>query len=226
MKKGIIHSNEWRFVFFLFGFSVLFSLSSICLHVSNVIITSESIVLTFIGVLATFIVIGNYSQVTDIRNDTFTQIKNYKDEIQNKIDELEKLHVKVKDATEKINLIEKRTNFNSAEANRIYGNITTEKKMNRLAVSYYIDAVYFYYISDKDSTARIDRLLLVIIDLLRPENWAINEIDYEFNYEENLKTLEAFPESCTKKMDIIRLLKDRSSEVKKEKLPITPPKPQ
>ena len=41
---------------------------SISLNISDAVITNESIVLAFIGVLAKFIIVGNFAQVSEIRN--------------------------------------------------------------------------------------------------------------------------------------------------------------
>jgi hypothetical protein len=48
---------------------------SISLNISDAVITNESIVLAFIGVLATFIVVGNFAQVSEIRNIIENKIK-------------------------------------------------------------------------------------------------------------------------------------------------------
>jgi hypothetical protein len=64
-------ANRKETVFFwISGASILFSIIALCASfVSNrMIISSESVVLFFIGVIATFIVVGNYAQVKDIES--------------------------------------------------------------------------------------------------------------------------------------------------------------
>ena len=48
---------------------------SISLNISDAVITNESIVLAFIGVLAIFIIVGNFAQVSEIRNIIENKIK-------------------------------------------------------------------------------------------------------------------------------------------------------
>ena len=73
-----------------------------------------TLVLSFFGILATFIVISNYSQISDIKNDTYRQIiqqnlrieergKEISLELQRKIDDISKKITDVKSETDTIN---------------------------------------------------------------------------------------------------------------------------
>ena len=52
----------------IFGFDIYCNIDYIC-------VTDESIVLVFVGILATFIVLGNYAQVVKIENDLKEEIQ-------------------------------------------------------------------------------------------------------------------------------------------------------
>lgn len=52
----------------------------ICMHINNCVITESNIVLTFVGILATFVVIGNYVQSENIKVEFREEIKKYKHE--------------------------------------------------------------------------------------------------------------------------------------------------
>ncbi|OAV65878.1 hypothetical protein Barb6_02735 [Bacteroidales bacterium Barb6] len=62
----------------------------ICFHISSYILNSEHIVLVFVGILATFIVVSNYSQVRDIKEDFDKHIKSIKETQETYSNELEK----------------------------------------------------------------------------------------------------------------------------------------
>jgi len=69
------HKN-YNVFYWLSGFSFLFSIIALCgaYVYKNIVIVNESIMLIFVGVLATFIVVGNYAQVKDIERK-FDDIK-------------------------------------------------------------------------------------------------------------------------------------------------------
>ena len=74
--------NNWFSI--TISFIALFvAIMAICCSVDeDVIINDQSIVLIFVGILATFIVVSNYSQVRDIKEDFTKKIKelNYNNE--------------------------------------------------------------------------------------------------------------------------------------------------
>ena len=76
--------NNKNYIYSLFGISIILIFISITLNISQYIVTDESIVLLFIGILATFIVVSNYSQVSDIKSN-----------IDNKIEKLEEQQAEV-----------------------------------------------------------------------------------------------------------------------------------
>jgi NADH:ubiquinone oxidoreductase subunit 3 (subunit A) len=57
-----LFKNHW----FLIVILIVLLAVDICLKISPNVITKESIVLTFVGILATFVVVGNYFQVKEI----------------------------------------------------------------------------------------------------------------------------------------------------------------
>lgn len=82
-------------------------------------IGSESIIIAFFGILATFIVVSNYSQVSDIKNETSRQIIQQSIRIADKEKILEdNIKMQIDDAKEKIKAIEQ-TVFTEADESRI-----------------------------------------------------------------------------------------------------------
>jgi hypothetical protein len=76
--------------FWLSGFSFLFSIIAVCgafVH-KNTVLENESIVLILVGILATFIVVGNYMQVKDIEGKFEKLISVQKNDFTTKIAEL------------------------------------------------------------------------------------------------------------------------------------------
>ncbi|MGB4655414.1 MAG: hypothetical protein WBH98_08285 [Bacteroidales bacterium] len=53
-------------------------------HSETILIKSESLVLTIVGILAAFVVISNYAQILNIKNDTNENIKNMEKETETK----------------------------------------------------------------------------------------------------------------------------------------------
>ncbi len=64
--------------YWILGFSILVNIISLAFHFFNrsIICSDQSIVLVFIGILATFIVIGNYTQVKNLENEFTKTINN------------------------------------------------------------------------------------------------------------------------------------------------------
>ena len=131
--------------FLLFGISIILLGASLFLNISHTVITNESIVLVFVGILATFIVVGNYAQVIDIRNSTNTQINDLELKTRNKIEELNKLYVEMTETSNKLKKVEKNTDFNAAEAYRLYGAFCFDKEYYKNSSKYLLDAITLYY---------------------------------------------------------------------------------
>jgi len=90
-----------RYIYALFGVGIILIFVSITLNISQIVVTKESIVLFFIGVLATFVVVSNYSQVSDIKSD-----------IEYKIEKLEVQQIEILKLKEQMMRIESSlTNF-------------------------------------------------------------------------------------------------------------------
>lgn len=69
-----------KYIYILFGISIILIFMSITLNISQFVVTNESIVLFFIGVLATFVVVSNYSQVSDIKSNIENKIENLEEQ--------------------------------------------------------------------------------------------------------------------------------------------------
>jgi hypothetical protein len=69
------------------GASFLFSIIAICgaFVFKNTVIVDESIVLIFVGIVATFVVVGNYAQVKDIENKFNKETEGIKDYVQREL---------------------------------------------------------------------------------------------------------------------------------------------
>jgi len=65
----------------LVGLLILLVVVDICLHISHTVIESEHIVLTFVGILATFIVVSNYMQVKEVKDDFAKQSLELQEEL-------------------------------------------------------------------------------------------------------------------------------------------------
>lgn len=200
--------------FWLFGISLILLGASLFVNISNTIITNESIVLVFVGILATFIVVGNFAQVSEIRNTTNSQIVDLELKTQKKIDELKILYSKTTEAFEKINLIERKTNYNTAEAYRLYGIITYDKKKFRSSTTFFLNSIFFY-IKAESHISISDSMLNQIIESLQPEIWN-NPENYEyFNYSAYLDIVKTLPDTYNQKQKIIELLVKYKNEEKK-----------
>lgn len=201
----------------LVGIAIMLLGASLFLNISKIVITNESIVLTFVGILATFIVVGNFAQVSEIRNITRTLIRDLEKKTQTKIEELEKLHDKLTDATRKLEKIEKQTNFISAEAYRLFGNVALDKKRYRLSTAHYISAIINYYLAE-DIPKEIEIIFNTILNNLKPENWNNTNQPNEFNYKLKIYALNAFPDSYEQKQKIVDILTEYEKEsLKNEK---------
>jgi nitrate/nitrite-specific signal transduction histidine kinase len=59
---------------------IILLIVSICVNISHIIITSDSLVVTFIGILASIIVIGNFSYVSVIKSEMTKELDNLKEQ--------------------------------------------------------------------------------------------------------------------------------------------------
>ena len=152
--------------FLLFGISIILLGASLFLNISHTVITNESIVLVFVGILATFIVVGNYAQVTEIRNNTNSQINELESKIQQKLDELNELNTVMTKTSNRIMKIEKDMDYNAAEAYRLYGVFCYDKKLHRSSCKYLLDAVSLYSKNSKDDDSNV--LLDIVLAIFYP----------------------------------------------------------
>lgn len=200
--------------FWLFGISLILLGASLFLNISNTIITNESIVLVFVGILATFIVVGNFAQVTEIRNNTNSQIVDLELKTQKKIDELNNLYAKITEASEKISIIEKKINYNSAEAYRLYGIFTQDKELFRSSTRFFLDSISLYNKSES-YISKLDIMLNRVIENLKPEIWNDPDNVEVFDYNTYLEIVKEFPDTYIQKQKIIELLETYKNEEKK-----------
>lgn len=91
IKKVVIHTLQIALAIFCVG--IILAL------IPDVHTSEDSLIITFIGILATFIVIGNYSQVSHIIDEN----KSYQDKTEQRIEALNDTHEEfVKDVTTKV----------------------------------------------------------------------------------------------------------------------------
>lgn len=78
----------------LINFVIVWVLALISNKYFDVEINSDTAIILFIGIIATFIVLGNYSQVAEMRNQALEQTNNYNakiDEFNSKLDEIDEI---------------------------------------------------------------------------------------------------------------------------------------
>jgi len=198
--------------FGLFGISLILLGASLFLNVSHTVITNESIVLVFVGIIATFIVVGNYAQVTEIRNNTHSQIKDLELNTKYKIDELNKLYDKMTETSEKLKTVENRLAYNAAEAYRLYGAYCFNRKLYRNSCQYLLDAVSLF--NKSTSNPKMDeKILSFVIRNLEPVNWNnFNQKQIDFDYQDYLRKVKELPDNYAQKQRIIDLLEIYNKE--------------
>jgi len=201
--------------FWIFGISILLLGTSLFLNISASVITNESIVLVFVGILATFIVVGNFAQVSEIKNSTDKQIRNLESKTQSKIDELNTLFNEINEATNKLSKIEKDTCMNSGEAYRLYGIYTLDKNHYKTSTTHLINAVTSYNKAGKGGSF-MNTILDVILGSLEPENWNHKDSTEDFDYKLNISRVQKFPDSYQQKQKIIDMLENYKLGIKKE----------
>lgn len=79
---------KWLGNYWISGAAVIMLGFSIALNFGNFSSNDTGIILTFVGILATFIVVGNYAQVMTIRDDSKETIKETKDKISKALEEM------------------------------------------------------------------------------------------------------------------------------------------
>jgi len=96
------NKNNYNLFYWLAGFAFLFSIIALCgVYVyKNVVVVNESIVLIFVGVLATFIVVGNYIQVIIIEKKFDEKIEIIKREFNRKTQEVYRKFNKIEKETQ------------------------------------------------------------------------------------------------------------------------------
>jgi hypothetical protein len=81
----ILSSSNW----FLFTISIILLGSSVWLNISHIIIDNQNIVLGFIGIIATFVVVGNYFQVKEIEGKFESKTKEIERQFEKKVEDIE-----------------------------------------------------------------------------------------------------------------------------------------
>ena len=204
------------FNFWIFGLSILLLGASLFLNISSTVITNESIVLVFVGILATFIVVGNFAQVSEIRNTTDKQINDLESQTQKKIAELNTLYDKVNQATKKMGEIERKTYYVSGEAYRLFGIYTLDDNGYRISTSHLLNAISEYNKSTV-TPVMLDAILDIVLDNLTDEKWnSENQID-NFNYRKFIGIVMEFPEEYSQKQGILDLLEKQEKREKQNK---------
>lgn len=202
--------------YWLLGISLLLLGSSLFLNISNTVITNESIVLVFVGILATFIVVGNYAQVIEIRNNTKKQIEEIENSIQLKIEMLSErqkeiiaTEKKIKNIEENILKIENNIDLVAAETSRIYSAVCDEKSYHRECVIHAIKAIKLYLKSSNEDVLMNRKLLRIITENLQPDKWYNQAEGYdEFDYQKHIEIITELPAKYTEKDEILSILKE------------------
>jgi len=135
----------------------------------------------------------------------------------NKIEELNKLYVEMTETSNKLKKVEKNTDFNAAEAYRLYGAFCFDKEYYKNSSKYLLDAITLYYkINPIDDDS--EKLLNIVLDNLQPENWNNIKQKYnEFDYQKYIGKVKELPDKYTQKQKIIDLLENYKNEDQKNK---------
>lgn len=209
MNKAI---NYW-----IFGISIILLGASLFVNISNVVINNQSIVLIFIGILATFIVVSNYAQVSEIKNSTDKKVQDLETETKDQIKQLNILFKNVEETKEKLTKTEKNTYLATAEAYRLYAIYTYDKKQFRNSTGHLIGAMSYYF-KTGEKYGLEDNLLDNIISNLELEKWNSSEVvEGDFNYKDNLKKVKEFPKTCSQRNKILKLIAERKKEETEKK---------
>jgi hypothetical protein len=59
----------------------------ICLHISDTVIKDDHIILVFVGILATFVVISNYAQVREVKDNFAKQVRDASDVLEKRFND-------------------------------------------------------------------------------------------------------------------------------------------
>jgi len=200
--------------FWIFGISIFLLGISIFLNISHSVISNESIVLTFIGILATFIVVGNFAQVSEIRNNFDKQVHELEFKMQNKIDQLKSLFDEVNETKTKLTEIQNDTYYATAEAYRLYGIYNSDQNKLKNSTTHFISAIEFY--NKTGIEYKLNKFILnLIIRNLKSDSWNQKEPLQFFNYSNCIKIIEGLPDKYEQKIEILRLLKERELETNK-----------
>ncbi|MDR1654108.1 MAG: hypothetical protein LBS01_10795 [Prevotellaceae bacterium] len=172
-------------IYYVWGisvFSVIISLLTIIfLHDSsnNLIALATTLIITFVGTLVTFIVVSNYAQVKDIKDDSNQKIEKFDqklEDLQKNLDKkIEKFDQKIEDLqknldkkTEKFNDFQRILDINHSESKGNFYEITGNAP---LAVEFYLSAILqTLNLNDKDGIYFDVRLLQSNIYRMRHKN--------------------------------------------------------
>ena len=166
-------TNNW-FLFFLLVILLGFDIYS---RISFVCITNESIVLVFVGILATFVVVSNYAQVKDIRDEMAREIKSLEDiiERQNRAqnDIIESI------ATDKLQLTPSEIAKVKDEVRKIL-----EKEKEPIAVINICEQIYIPNEVEGRCTKYIanTRIKTVIEQMIKDKELKVAKYDKDFDY--------------------------------------------
>lgn len=195
----------------------------ISILISKVEITNDALILGFIGVLATFIVVGNYAQVGQIKSDTEKlvkelELKNKEDKAQLKLEiekklnkileaqiEIEKLKVKILDTSEELI-------YRAGETSRMFGAFSLDKKLFKNATAHFVMAILYYQYGERNVKKIIDEMIDHIIICLSKKNWQNSKEKEQFDYDLIIEGVNTFKIDQKKKDEIILMLNERRNE--------------
>ncbi|MBP1638943.1 MAG: hypothetical protein H6Q17_526 [Bacteroidetes bacterium] len=203
------NKNYW-----LFGASILLLIISIALNISSFVLTNEAIVLVFVGILATFIVVGNYAQVAEIKKEFQDKIKEINDG--NKT-ERNKLNAELQDKTKELQDLKNSVLYNIGETYRTLSYTSINENLCKSSVGYAIKGVNAYeqsrdFNEQKYKESYSEGLSQMILSILKDKtNWE-KESDFD---NKRIEEVKQFPDYIREKYQIITLL--QKYEEKKSK---------
>lgn len=148
----------------------------ICFHISSCVIDNQNIILTFVGILATFIVVSNYSQVRVVKEELDQRAK----DLEEKFNEIRIIH---SDELKNIAYHEDLTDDVSFDIYMKQGfDYTKNKKLKAAIISYCRAMIYSLNNEDKEN-------LLTCLDYIKNiENY--NELLKEEEVKESVGAIQ------------------------------------
>lgn len=221
MKKITNFLKNIEYKYFLLPTSIILLILSIVLNGEQLIyISNDTLIITFIGIIATFIVISNFSQVSEIKNDFNQKINEQNKDFSDKVAKIDEKIVEIDKIFDELNLIkeeiEKKNWYNLAEIYRLFGFINTDNVKS--STFYYIDSLvmflkYFSVVeSSKEKKDFINKLFNVIKRSINEPNWEYS-VDDSNTFNSIIKKLTEIQTQDKRIPDLIKSIELKRDEV-------------